>query len=323
MNRTDRLLAIVLELQARKHIRAEDLAATFEVAKRTIYRDIQALSESGMPIVAIPGQGYSLVEGYFLPPLTFTRDEAIMLLLGTDFMAQNFDAQYREAAQSAGRKITAVLPDRLRKEVEYLENSIRFVALNGNFAPETLQKLRGAIIQRRTTRFRYHARSRDDQPSESSSREADPYALLHIGGTWVLIAYCHLRRDIRHFRLDRMEEVTVLDPVFKRPADFKIQPGDPDDRTLIIRALIDHETARWAQETPSFYQVAQEEHPDGLLVTLAVRQPGEALNWLLSWGSHVRVLEPESLREMLAREAAGILENLTAQPSLHRMENRP
>src|SRR5215468_2276795 len=126
MNRTDRLLAIVLEIQAKKQVRAEDLAATFEVTVRTIYRDIAALSESGVPVVAIPGQGYSLVEGYFLPPLTFSSDEAI-LLLGADSVAQNFDAQYRDAAQSANHKIVAVLPDKLRQEVEYLQNSIRFV----------------------------------------------------------------------------------------------------------------------------------------------------------------------------------------------------
>src|SRR5215468_480101 len=130
MNRTDRLLAIVLEIQAKKQVRAEDLAATFEVTKRTIYRDIGALSESGVPIVSIPGQGYSLVEGYFLPPLTFSTDEAIMLLLGGDFVAQNFGAQYRGAAKSASHKIVAVLPERLRGEVEYLESSIRFIALN-------------------------------------------------------------------------------------------------------------------------------------------------------------------------------------------------
>ncbi len=74
MNRTDRLLAIVLELQGRGKRRAEDLAETFETSKRTIYRDIQALCETGVPIVSIPGRGYSLVEGYFLPPLSFTTD---------------------------------------------------------------------------------------------------------------------------------------------------------------------------------------------------------------------------------------------------------
>lgn len=309
MNRTDRLLAIVLELQARRRVRAEDLAATFEISKRTIYRDMLALAESGVPVVSIPGQGYSLVEGYFLPPLTFTSDEAIMLLLGSDFVAQNFDAQYRSAAQSAAHKIVAVLPEHLRREVEYLQSSIRFIAINGLSAAETLQQLRRAIIQHRTLRFRYHARPRDGQPSAASLREADPYGLVHIGGAWVLIAYCHLRHENRHFRLDRMEEVVILDQGFTRPPDFKMQPGSQADRTVVVRALFDHETARWVREAPSFFQVAQEDHPDGLLVTLRVRQPGEVLNWLLSWGAHVRVLEPESLRELIAREAQALLES--------------
>src|SRR3989440_9207607 len=127
MNRTDRLLAIVLELQGKGKQRAEDLAATFEVSKRTVYRDIQALSEAGVPIAAAPGQGYMLVSGYFLPPLSFTAEEATILLLGSDVMRANFDAQYREAAISAGRKIAGVLPDHLRDEVAYLQASIRFV----------------------------------------------------------------------------------------------------------------------------------------------------------------------------------------------------
>ena len=109
MNKTDRMLAIVLELQGKGKQRAEDLAATFETSKRTIYRDIQALGQAGVPLVSTPGQGYALMKGYFLPPLSFTTEEAIMLLLGSDYMAQNFDAQYRAAAESAGRKIESVL----------------------------------------------------------------------------------------------------------------------------------------------------------------------------------------------------------------------
>ena len=126
MNRTDRLLAIVLELQAKGWQRAEDLAARFEISKRTVYRDMQALSESGVPVISMPGQGYSLVEGYFLPPLTFSADEALILLLGGDFMARNFDAEYRRAAQTAVSKIEAVLTDELREEVRYLQRSLRF-----------------------------------------------------------------------------------------------------------------------------------------------------------------------------------------------------
>lgn len=309
MNRTDRLLAIVLELQAHKELRAEDLAATFGVTKRTIYRDVATLSESGVPVVAIPGQGYSLVEGYFLPPLTFSSDEAIMLLLGTDFVAQNFDAQYRDAAQSAGHKIVAVLPDKLRLEVEYLEESIRFVALNSPFEQETLQQVRRAIIQSRTIRFRYYSRPRDGTSTAPSLREADPYALIHIGSAWLMLAYCHLRREMRHFRIDRMEDVTVLTKSFIRPPDFKIERRDERERTTVVRALFDPETARWVRESPSYFQVSQEDHPDGLLITLTIQHPGDILNWLLGWGSHVRVLEPDSLREILAREAEAMLKN--------------
>jgi len=107
MNRTDRLLAIVLELQGRGRCRAEDLARTFEVSTRTTYRDIQALCEAGVPIVSIPGRGYSLMEGYFLPPLSFSTDEATMLLLGSDVMAASFDEQYRAAAKGPGKRQVA------------------------------------------------------------------------------------------------------------------------------------------------------------------------------------------------------------------------
>src|SRR5215212_7956016 len=105
MNRTDRLLGLLLELQRKRRVRAEDLAATFETSKRTIYRDIQALSETGVPIVSQPGIGYSLMDGYFLPPLTFSGEEATMLLFGSSLVASYFDAQYRKASHAAGRKI--------------------------------------------------------------------------------------------------------------------------------------------------------------------------------------------------------------------------
>ena len=94
MSHTDRLLAIVLELQAHRWRRAEDLARTLETSKRTIYRDLVALGQAGVPIVSTPGRGYALVEGYFLPPVSFTADEATILSLGADVMARSFDRQY-------------------------------------------------------------------------------------------------------------------------------------------------------------------------------------------------------------------------------------
>ena len=312
MNRTDRLLAIVLELQRKGARRAEDLAATFETSKRTIYRDIQALCESGVPVVAQPGVGYSLVEGYFLPPISFSVDEATMLLLGADSAAQNFDAQYRAAAASAGRKIEAVLSEKLRGEVEYLRGSIAFVApatLASGKSASFLPQLRRAIIERRTVSFDYHTRYSQDGSAAKNMREADPYAMLHYGDAWYLIGYCHLRKGIRNFRLDRMAGLRLLDKTFYRPPSFKLEEPVDDQRNLKVVALFSPEAAPWVRESRSYYVDSMEVVADGLLVTMRVRVENEIFQWLFSWGAQVRVLEPESLRRRLMTEAGKIIEN--------------
>ena len=312
MNRTDRLLAIVLELQGKGRQRAEDLAATFETSKRTIYRDIQALGQAGVPLISVPGLGYSLMKGYFLPPLSFTTDEATMLLLGSDFMAQNFDAQYRAAAQLAGRKIAGVLPEKLRDEVHYLQSNIRFIVMGGpeqSAEPEMLQQLRRAIIERTIVRFRYHTRHAEDGRDAQSTREADPYSLMHISNAWYLAAYCHMRQGMRHFRLDRMENLELLAKIFTRRTDFQMDNNQGRERNITVRALFDKEVARWVHESRSYFTLTEEETPEGLMVTLRVRQESEVLQWLLSWGRHVHILEPESLRKRLVEEAEGMLRN--------------
>src|SRR5919199_6247157 len=249
MNRTDRLLAIVLELQGKGKQRAEDLAKTFETTKRTIYRDIQALSEAVVTIVSVPGQGYSLVEGYFLPPLRFTTEEAIMLLLGSDAVAPHFDAPYRAAAHSAARKIEAVLPEPLRADVRNLQQSIRFFETReGENSAQAmlLQQLRRALLERRTVRFTYHTRLAEDEQRATKTRDADPYGLVHISNAWILIAHDHLRNTTRRFRLDRIENLTLLDKHFRRPSDFRLERNREEaGRTLTIRALFDPSVARW------------------------------------------------------------------------------
>lgn len=312
MNRTDRLLAILLELQRKGSRRAEDLATTFETSKRTIYRDIQALSESGVPVVSRAGVGYSLVEGYFLPPVSFSADEATMLLLGADSAAQNFDAQYRAAAASASRKIEAVLSEKLRGEVEYLRDSIAFVepaTLASGESASFLPQLRRAIVERRTIRFDYHTRYSRDGRAARNTRETDPYAMLHYGDAWYLSGHCHLRNDIRNFRLDRMTGLRLLDKSFNRPPNFRLESPVDDQRNLKVVALFSPEVAPWVRESRSYYVDSTEDVADGLLVTMRARVENEIFQWLFSWGSQVRVLEPESLRRRLVVEAGKILEN--------------
>jgi predicted DNA-binding transcriptional regulator YafY len=311
MNRTDRLLAIVLELQRSGHRRAEDLAAYFETSKRTIYRDIQALCESGVPVVAQPGSGYSLVEGYFLPPVSFSTDEATMLLLGSEYVAGNFDAQYREAAHSASRKIEAVLSEKLRAEVDYLRSHIAFVPapiISGSPAAKFLPKLRRAIIEQRRIRFHYHTRYSDDGSSIQRIREADPYGLVHVADSWYFVGHCHLRNDIRNFKVNRISDLQVLDETFERPANFRMEEPEDDSRQLVIRALFDLDLAPWVRELQSYYVTELEERPDGLLVSMRAHVENEVLPWLLSWGGKVRILEPETVRQRMMDEAKKMLE---------------
>ncbi len=313
MNKTDRLLAIVLELQRKERQRAEDLAETFETSKRTIYRDILALCEAGVPIISVPGQGYSLMKGYFLPPLGFTTDEATMLLLGSDFMAQNFDAQYRAASESAMRKIESILPEMLRNDVHYLQSTIHFfgtISASNVSEHEKLRQLRRALLDRNTVRFCYHTRHRHNEQNTLLTREADPYSLAYFLNAWHLVAYCHMRQDMRNFRLDRIENLEVLSQTFTRPNNSRLdQNRRGQSRNMTVRVLFDQEVARWVREERFYYVTGEEETKDGLLVTLKIRQESEIMQWLLSWGGRVKILEPASLREQLAKEARAMLEN--------------
>jgi len=316
MNRTDRLLAIILELQAKTWQRAEDLAATFEISKRTVYRDMQALAEAGVPVVSSPGQGYRLDEGYFLPPLSFTTDEAICLMLGGDFVAQKFDAQYHASALSALRKIDAVLANRLRDEIHELQNSLGFLDFRASTEHHpVLAQLRRAILDRRRVEMLYETRY-TDADQRHNRRKVDPYALIHIERAWYLVGYCHLRQDMRYFRLDRIDSLRVLEASFERPADFNVNDLRQPARDVEMQVLFTHEVKRWVKEERGFYAATMEDHPDGLLVTLAARREEDVIPWLLGWGANVRVLAPERLQRLMVAQVEAILQQYKVAESL-------
>jgi len=312
MNKTDRLLAIVLELQGRQVVRAEDLAARFETSVRTIYRDIQALSEAGVPISGTTGAGYSLMEGYFLPPISFTIEEAVTLLTGTEFIEQRFDDDYRDRANVARRKIEATLSDSVRSETSRIRKSLRLLAPGKQPAPsnerENLDKIRRALLDGRKIRFHYSKKITDSTGSRHSERTAAPYGLVLVEGSWMLVAQCDLRQDIRHFRLSRMAELIELDERFELPEHFDLREYTPlDDRHLRVCLRFNHDIADKVKESNFHYVEDMKEHQDGLDVVLRVRQPDELLQWVLGWGAGVTVLEPESFRNRIREEAQKIL----------------
>lgn len=313
MNKTDRLLAIVLELQRTKVIRAEDLAASFETSTRTIYRDIQALSEAGVPIAGAPGLGYSLMEGYFLPPVSFTVEEAVALLIGTDFVEQKFDHGYGTKARSSRAKIEAILPENVRQETSRVRTTTRLLSV-GDAPTEGQEKailecLRRAILDVRKVKFHYSKNVSEADGNRHSDRAVAPYGLILAKGSWILVAHCDLRQELRHFRLSRMSRLTVLEDTFLFPPDFMLHHYRPvDDRDVLVRMHAHPGIAEKVKESNNFFMEAFEHQEDGLYVTFRVRQPEELLHWVLGWGGDVVVLEPESLRNRVRKEAEKMLQ---------------
>lgn len=313
MNKTDRLLAIVLELQRKGTIRAEDLAATFETSVRTIYRDMQALSEAGVPIVGAPGQGYSLMEGYFLPPVSFSVEEAVALLIGSDLVEQVFDQNFGNSARAVQRKVEAILSADVGEQASRIRSTFRLVSPRANNLREQekahAQLIHDAIINQRKVRFRYRRGTPGEGNDRETVRDVAPYGLVLVRGSWILLAHCDLRQDIRRFRLSRMSGLVVLEDRFILPDHFNFNEYKPlDDRSLEVQIVISTAIADRVKESGYFFIEEITEHPDGFLVRLRVRQIEEILSWVLGLGADAVVLTPESLRIRVRDEAKKLFE---------------
>ncbi len=305
--RVVRITGIIQVLSDGRFHRAEDLAQRFEVSKRTIYRDLEEASLH-YPIQSQTGRGYRLMNRANLPPITFTAPEATTLMLGADFVARAIDSEFRSHATTATTKIQTVLPQPEVAKVEYLRNSLRFHGQGNAHLDQALRVVRTAIVDQVSIQFDYRARFPSRVDDALTARLVDPYSLVHQNGTWYVVGYDHMRQELRNFRLERASNVTLTDQPFQRPQDF--QPAlhqVPELRTVEVRAFFTREVADWVREERNFFVSAEQAGFDGLLVTLRAHREDEVIPWLLQWGRHVRVLEPDTVRLAIAQEAQALL----------------
>jgi predicted DNA-binding transcriptional regulator YafY len=181
MTRTDRLLGIMLLLQGRRIVRAQDVADHFEISLRTVYRDMDALGAAGVPIAAEAGVGYSLVRGYHVPPVMFTVEEAAALFTSARIADHFTDRSLQQQLGSALRKIQAILPSASQELMERLHRSVAIVprALAGDpSAGEALAPLHRAVAERRVLELDYAAGS-EGRPS---TRAVEPLGLVYYSG---------------------------------------------------------------------------------------------------------------------------------------------
>ncbi|MCC6409369.1 MAG: WYL domain-containing protein [Planctomycetes bacterium] len=204
MRRADRLFQIVQYLRRERAVTAASLARELEVSERTIYRDVQDLVLSGVPIQGEAGVGYALPASFDLPPLMFDREEVQALVLGARMVESWSDERLARAARSALAKVEHVLPAKLAAQ-----SAKNRLYAPGFFVPKeslaAMTTIRGALDEQRVLRLEYR-----DEHSRASRREVRPLALSFWGRTWTLTAWCELRRDFRSFRLDRIGATTAL-----------------------------------------------------------------------------------------------------------------
>lgn len=306
MNRIDRLFAITLLLQAKRKIRARDLADKFEVNERTIYRDMAALGESGVPIVGTPGEGYALIEGYYLPPLLFTPSEASALFLSAHFLIANATGQVPQDAQTALDKVKVILPKHLRADIERLTEVIRFASPMRRFDLEQpyLTELQQAIREQRVVSINYHSYRGGSGQSEITEREIEPHRLGFINGVWYSVAYCRLRKGAREFRLDRIDQLTLTQKTFQ-PRALQRQ-----DRSLIsARIRFAPAIVRWVRERQHYaYRGDESESEQGIVMRFEMEDFDEIKFWLLGWGADAEPLAPDALRQLIQTEAQKMLQ---------------
>ncbi|WP_233080158.1 helix-turn-helix transcriptional regulator [Rheinheimera soli] len=304
MNRIDRLLALILYLQSRRTCTAEAMAEHFGLSVRTIYRDIAALGEAGVPILAEAGVGYSLMKGYLLPPVNFSEQEAYALSTGVMLAQRMTTHSYNEKMQSALDKIKAVLPNEAKHRLEVLAK--------GMATPHTehpqqadLSVLQQAIARQQLLSFDYQNVSQTP-----SSRQVEAAGLVFYLGRWHLIAWCRLRQGFRDFRTDRMQNLQLHSDKFQARTNFDAKdflqhgtaPAQLTAQVAFAHTAADRARREWWQGI-----TAEQQSAEGVVMTLNCSNWPSLACWLLSLGIAAKVLAPEALKLEMRQQSQAIL----------------
>jgi len=216
--RLSRLTAILTQLQTKRLLTARELANKFSVSIRTIYRDVRALEQAGVPILTEEGKGYTLMEGYKIPPVMFTESQANALILAEQLVLKNKDASFIKDYSEAIDKIKAVLGHSIKDKANLLAERTRFNQnINNERNSNNISELQFALTNFYLARIEYI-----NEGENVTSRVIEPFALLSTQENWLLVAWCRLRNEFRFFRLDRIKKLDVLTEQFT-PHEMTLQ----------------------------------------------------------------------------------------------------
>ncbi len=301
MTRLDRLTAILIHLQSKRVVTANELANRFGISLRTVYRDVRSLEEAGVPIGAEAGVGYFL-ENYHLPPVMFTNAEATAFVFGGKLMEKMADASLREPFESALFKIKSVLK---RAEKEHLDDLTPVVdvapPLRSTLANDHwLNRIQSALVGQQVLTIDYLGNYAED----ITQRDVEPVGLYHYGGNWHLIAFCRLRQAYRDFRTDRVQQLVETTERFSRQSRLTLAAYLDQlrqDRQL-QEAIVwfDKPAARFTQEQRYSYGFMDETEANNRVRMRFMTQTMDGLSaWLLMFGTSVIIESPIELRDLV------------------------
>jgi predicted DNA-binding transcriptional regulator YafY len=300
------VLAVLELLQSQARVSGPELARRIGVDGRTLRRYIGMLEELGIPIVAERGRfgGYALVAGFKLPPLVFTNDEALALAVGLLAARSLGLADAAPAVAGAQAKLQRVMPQALTRRLRAIDETVALDLSRRNAAPgdnAALVTLSAAAQSRQRVHLHYRSGEQQD-----TARDFDPYGLVWRGGRWYAVGHCHLRRDVRSFRLDRVIDVDPLPANFGRPEGFDAlahlaRSVATLPRAHAIEVLLSTDLDRARRETFDAIGVFT---PEGDAVRLSAQ--ADDLDWfareLARLPFDFEVLSPQALRSALRRQ---------------------
>lgn len=316
MNRIDRIAAILIQLQSRRVTKAQDIADRFAISLRTVYRDVKALEEAGIPIIGEAGIGYSLMDGYRLPPVMFSREEAIAFLTAEKMVDQLTDSANSANYRSAMYKIRSVLKSTEKDLLENIDTHIEVLQgrRKNRINPELdlIQPILSSIGEKKIVALKYFSH----YSQQRTERLVEPVGVFYLDGYWHLIAYCRLRNDYRDFRLDRVEGIRRTDETFdqKHPLlkeHLQCMYKDMELQEVIIRV---HKKAVPYLGDQKYYSGYVSEKPIGdevEMVFLTHSIEGFA-RWYLMFGDTASIIKPDELAEKVKNIALKTVEKLSS-----------
>lgn len=301
MNRFDRITAILIQLQSKKVLKAQDLATRFGISLRTVYRDIRSLEEAGVPLYGEAGVGYSLVEGYRLPPVMFTADEAVAFITAEKLMGKFTDAALQQNYTEAMYKIKAVLRGSEKDLLENLDSQIIVKGNRGeiNSPGNSLDLLLKAITEKKAVQITY----RSFGSEHDTERLLEPIGVFHESEYWHTIGYCHLRETYRQFRIDRIVSISLTAIAQQEHESLKeYQETAAAKATFALQKAvirISRQAAPYAKEQRHYYGFVSETLTDDYVeMTFLSQSLEEGLaRWFMMFADHAEIIEPQLLKD--------------------------